>query len=139
MDYNRSYDLVDGLGIVVSVLSAAVLTGIATISLFGYSASGTLATISGFGVSYAFAVAIASLIGLMAYNDVGKKDLMDARHGRYSQAQEDFVGLVLGVLAFVGIEFLSEVQNFVTSSDAIALGVTVLMAIPAFIIVHRMN
>jgi len=138
MDYDKSYDLVDGLGIVAVVLVAAVLTGIASISLFGFTAAGTIATVAGFGISYAFVVGVGSLAGLMVYNDVGTEELGNAKDGKYSQQQEDFAGLVAGVVGLCSIEFIPQVQSFVAGSDVIAIIATVVVAIPAFVIVHRL-
>lgn len=138
MEYTKSYDLIDGLGITVTALAGAVLSGIAQISLFGHSASGTIATVGGANISYAFAVAVASLVGLMAYNDIGVTDLKNAKEGKYNQQQEDFAGLVAGVLGFGAVEFISQLSSFVTQSDPVALVATVVMTLPAIIIVHRL-
>jgi hypothetical protein len=134
--YNRTYDLVDGAGLAFSALSGGVLSGIASVSLAGQSASQTLFSLPVLGgIALATLVYIGVQFGLMLYNDIGWSDLKRAK----DQALEDVIGLSLGIGGALTLNSVSQVSSAVTGSPLAQVLVTIGFVIPPAIIIHRLD
>lgn len=104
--------------LIAGILASGVMTGLVTVSAFGYSFSDQLFSI-GSGISLAYLLSAATLLGIIVTND--NEDLLSANavSNLKNSAMADYY--MWAILATVGLlagwAFFPAIPEFVQSSD----------------------
>lgn len=100
-------------------ISGFIMTGIATFTLFDVSFTDTLFSLGGYDITIAYAMSVVAIAGTIYTNDNTE---LDSLSNDIKNLDDYYKYATVATLALVGAWlFIPAVQDFFTSSDAMAL------------------